>query len=99
MDSEVRDLSWIGDAVLALCARNWIIAHESGLHGSRHDLFRELTCNDFLASFGPPTLVEAELGRIYRDEGLEGARQHFETRLVPVFLKQQGNRNPAAKRR
>lgn len=99
MPGDLRDPSWIGDAVLALCARSWIIAHEHELGGKRHDLFRDLTSNDFLASFGPPTEVEAELGRLYEKEGLAASRAYFEARFVPVFIKQQRNRNAAAKRR
>jgi len=99
MSGNVRDSSWVGDAVLALCARTWIIAHEQELGGTRHDLFRDLTSNGFLASFGPPTEVEAEIGRIYEADGLAAAQTHFETRFVPVFIKQQRNRKPSAKRR
>ena len=99
MSSDLRDSSWIGDAVLALCARSWIIAHEKELGGTRHELFRDLTSNDFLASFGSPTAVEAELGDIYDREGLDGARSYFEARFIPVFIKQQRNRNTSSKRR
>ncbi len=99
MSGNVRDSSWVGDAVLALCARKWIIAHEKDLGSTRHNLFRDMTSNDFLASFGSPTEVEAELGRIFEADGLAAAQAHFETRFVPVFIKQQRNRNPTAKRR
>lgn len=92
---ELRDLSWTGDAVLGLCAREWIIAHEQELGGTRHDLFRDLTSNHFLASFGPPTEVEARLGGLYASGGLDAARQWFTTELVPVFLRQQRKRRPA----
>jgi hypothetical protein len=91
--SELRDPSWIGDAVLGLCAREWIIAQGPALTRPRHDLFRDLTSNAFLASFGPPTEVEARLGRLYQAEGLEAARVWFESTLVPVFLRQERNRN------
>lgn len=99
MSGNVRDASWVGDAVLALCARNWIIAHEHELGSPRHDLFRDMTSNSFLATFGPPTEVEADLGRIFAQQGLEAAHRYFEERFVPVFIKQQRNRNAAAKRR
>lgn len=94
-DPALRDPSWIGDAVLGLCAREWIIAHETQLSRPRHDLFRDLTSNAFLASFGPPTEVEARLGRLYQQEGLEGARAWFESTLVPVFLRQEQKRRPS----
>lgn len=87
-----RDDSWVGDAVLGLCAREWIIVHEREWGRPRHELFRDLTSNTFLASVGRPTEVEARLGRIYREEGLEAVRRWFEETLVPVFVRQERNR-------
>lgn len=93
MDEEkLRDDSWTGDAVLGLCAREWIMAHERELGRARHELFRDLTSNAFLASVGKPTEVEARLGRIYREEGLVAARGWFEATLVPLFLRQERKR-------
>lgn len=94
-DSALRDCSWIGDAVLGLCAREWIIAHQPHLTRPRHELFRDLTSNAFLASFGPPTEVEARLGVLYQAQGLDGARSWFESTLIPVFLRQERKRRPA----
>ena len=93
--SALRDASWVGDAVLGLCAREWIIAQGTSLTRPRHDLFRDLTSNAFLASFGPPTHVEAQLGSLYQREGLAAARAWFESNLIPVFLRQERNRHPA----
>ena len=47
-----------------------------------------MTSNQFLSCFGNPTKVEAELGRIYADQGLPAAFTKIETDLLPLFLKQ-----------
>ncbi len=91
----VRDLSWIGDAVLGLCAREWIIENEARLGANRTDLHRDLTSNRFLAVLGPPTVIEARIGDAYRSGGLPAAREVFDTRIVPVFLKQLAKRKRA----
>jgi dsRNA-specific ribonuclease len=48
-------------------------------------LFAELTSNQFLSRLGVPTAVEAEIGRAYRDGGLEAARAWIDARLGPHF--------------
>jgi uncharacterized protein (DUF2164 family) len=90
--SHTRDMSWVGDAVLALCAREWIIANESRLEGPRHLLLKDLTSNQFLACFGNPTEIEAELGVVYTHQGLAAAQAYFESKLVPIFERQHRNR-------
>src|SRR5262245_4418566 len=84
----VRDLSWIGDALLSLCAREWILKHEAQLGGKRAELFRDITCNQFLSALGVPSVVEARIGDAYRTGGLPAAQQYFDETLAPLFLKQ-----------
>lgn len=86
---ELRNQAWIGDAVLALYARRWLL--EQPLiadSATRTELFRHLTSNQFLSGLGRPTEVEARIGRIYAEQSLEAAFHHIETQLVPLFLKQ-----------
>ena len=65
-----RERAWIGDAVLALFARSWVLRELGRMDG---DWFTRLTSNDFLSAFGAPTRVEARIGDLYRREGLEAA--------------------------
>lgn len=93
MDPEKQlEEAWVGDAVLSLFARQWILAEGAHLGEPRHDLFRDMTSNQFLSACGQPTAVEAEIGRRYQDEGLVAAFGHIEQKLLPVFLKQHHNR-------
>ncbi len=88
----VRDLSWLGDALLTLLAREWIMQHEAPLATPRADLFRDLTSNQFLSALGPPSVIEARIGDAYRTGGLTGAQAYFDTQLVPLFQKQHAKR-------
>ena len=51
-----REEAWVGDAVLALFVREWILGKDGGLDG---DKFIRFTSNDFLRVIGNPTSVEA----------------------------------------
>jgi dsRNA-specific ribonuclease len=42
---------------------------------------------------GEPSEVEAEIGAVYRTEGLEAAFAWIEDRLIPRFQKQEQNRS------
>lgn len=77
-----RKEAWTGDAVLALFVREWILRRHDSLDG---EMFIRFTSNDFLRQAGNPTSVEAEIGRIYRDEGLAAAFAHIEENLLPLF--------------
>lgn len=79
-----RKEAWTGDAVLALFVREWILREKDSLDG---DMFIRFTSNDFLRQLGNPTSVEAEIGRVYRDEGLAAAFAHIEEHLLPVFIR------------
>ena len=84
-----REAAWIGDAVLALFARQFVLRERSTMDG---EWFTRLTSNDFLSSFGNPTRVEAGIGKLYQEQGLQPAFAWMEQNLVPLFLKQEANR-------
>jgi len=88
---EEREHAWIGDAVLALYARQWVLRERGSMDG---EWFTRLTSNDFLSCFGPPTRVEAGIGRIFREEGLDAACAWIESELLPLFLRQMAARKP-----
>ncbi len=54
--------------------------------------FTRLTSNDFLSAFGNPTRVEASIGKLYQENGLEAAFQWMDENLVPLFRKQIANK-------
>ena len=84
-----QELAWIGDAVLGLFSRNWILEKEKKMDAK---MFTRMTSNIFLNNFGNPTKVEAEIGLIFNNEGLEKAFSHIEKFLLPLFLKQEKKR-------
>jgi hypothetical protein len=84
-----RQQAWIGDAVLGLFARRWILEEKGRMDG---EMLARMTSNQFLSQFGNPTSVEAEIGRLYEREGLEAAFEDLERRLLPRFRKQEGKR-------
>jgi hypothetical protein len=51
-----------------------------------------MTSNQFLATRGNPTAMEAQIGRLFRDDGLDPAFAYIEAVWVPVFRKQWKNR-------
>lgn len=91
--AKIREQAWVGDAVLALYARRWLLANRSS-EGAvpREILFKEMTNNAFLAGLGEPTSVEAAIGRCYEANGLEAAFAHIEATILPHFLKQEQKR-------
>lgn len=88
-EEEKRTQAWIGDAVLALYARKWILAETSIAPKERAEAFIRMTSNKFLSAIGEPTAMEAEIGVIYEADGLEAAFAHIEEKFVPLFKKQQ----------
>ena len=84
--TRLREEAWVGDAVLAIFVREWILQEEGSLDG---DMFTRFTSNDFLRCLGNPTKVEAEIGRLYRAEGIEAAFAMIDERILPVFLQQE----------
>ena len=93
MDERVkRDLAWIGDAVLALFARKWLLSQTDVDPEERVEQFISMTSNQFLACFGEPTAMEAEIGEIYESKGLEAAFRFIDEKYLPVFKKQRRNK-------
>lgn len=84
-----QELAWIGDTVLDLFARSWILEHHGKLSG---EMLRSMTSNQFLACFGNPTSVEATIGTVYREKGLDEAFAWIEAEILPLFEKQERNR-------
>jgi hypothetical protein len=87
----VLEDAWIGDAVLCLYCRSRILRNDGALDG---DKFARMTSNQFLTTFGDPSEVEAEIGRVYADQGLEAAFAWIEARLMPKFDKREAKRKP-----
>ena len=80
-----REAAWVGDAVLALFARQFVLQERNAMDG---EWFTRLTSNEFLSAFGNPTRVEASIGKLYLAEGLDAAFAWMEAELVPLFRKQ-----------
>jgi dsRNA-specific ribonuclease len=80
-----REAAWIGDAVLALFARQFVLQERNSMDG---EWFTRLTSNEFLSAFGNPTRVEASIGKLYQSGGLPAAFAWMEEHLVPMFRKQ-----------
>lgn len=80
-----REAAWIGDAVLALFARQFVLKERNSMDG---EWFTLLTSNGFLSAFGNPTRVEASIGKLYLAGGLAPAFEWMETELIPLFRKQ-----------
>lgn len=84
-----REAAWIGDAVLALYARQFVLKERGCMDGI---WFTHLTSNEFLSAFGNPTSVEAVIGNLFRSEGLEAAHSYIEKEFLPLFRKQIGKK-------
>lgn len=82
---QVREAAWVGDAVLALFARQYVLRERETMDG---EWFTRLTSNDFLSAFGNPTRVEASIGKLYLAEGLDAAFRWMDAELIPLFRKQ-----------
>lgn len=91
-EEDKRTQAWIGDAVLALYAREWILRQKDIAVKARAEVFIRMTSNQFLASLGEPTAMEAEIGVVYQSEGLQAAFEHIEAKFLPVFEKQEKKR-------
>lgn len=84
-----QELAWLGDAVLALWARERVLRELGRLDTTA---FLSLTSNLFLQSLGRPTRVEAEFGQVYRRDGLAAAFAYLDARIGPVYARQTANR-------
>lgn len=86
-----RELAWVGDAVLSLYARKWILEQKDISPDDRTAAFVSMTSNGFLACFGEPTAIEAKIGTVYRNDGLEAAFEWIESTCLPTYRKQRLN--------
>lgn len=84
-----REDAWLGDAVLSLYARQYIL-RTTGVMGQEE--FAAMTSNSFLSAFGPPTRVESWIGIEFQKGGLPAAFAWIEEKLLPLYLKQRRNR-------
>ena len=91
-----REEAWVGDAVLALYMREWLLKERGKIDG---DAFIRATSNDFLRLKGNPTSVEAEIGRAYREGGLQAGFDYVENQLVPLFVQRENVRERQKSRR
>lgn len=89
--SQERQEAWIGDAVLGLFARQWILENTGRMDA---EIFAAMTSNQFLSTIGNPTQLESRIGKRFKEEGLEAAFSLIEGELLPRFLVQQRNRTP-----
>ncbi len=87
-----REAAWVGDAVLALFARQFVLRERQMMDG---EWFTRLTSNDFLSAFGNPTRVEAGIGKLYLEGGIDAAFAWMNAELVPLFRKQMAKRGMA----
>ena len=86
-EEQMRNDAWIGDAVLALFARSWLLQAVQGENSKdRNRLFELWVSNQFLSSFGEPTSVEAAIGRTYVSGGLIAAFAFIESNLLIRFV-------------
>lgn len=85
---QLREQAWIGDAVLALFVRSWLLTPTNrGTNvAQRATLFELFVSNQFLSTFGEPTRVEAEIGRLYQSDGLSAAFAFIEAKFLKRFL-------------
>lgn len=87
-DDEIRlerANAWIGDAVLALFARQYVLRERNMMDG---EWFTRMTSNEFLSAFGNPTRVEASIGKLFLEGGLDAAFAWMDAELVPLFRRQ-----------
>lgn len=90
---QLREAAWIGDAVLELFARQWLLENGPKDLKARAEEIRHFTSNQFLSAFGEPTSIEASIGRIYEEEGLEAAFTYLEREILPLYVKQRQKRS------
>lgn len=57
------------------------------------EAFALLTSNEFLATIGSPTAVEATIGTVYEKEGLQAAFAWIERELMPRYEAQRKRRS------
>jgi hypothetical protein len=88
----IREEAWIGDAVLSLFVREWLLSNANRSPVENQELFELFVSNQFLSSFGEPTHVEAEIGRVYRENGLNPTFDYLRTRFLERFIRTARNK-------
>lgn len=94
--TRLHEQAWVGDAVLALWAREWILREDARRDGEK---MVRMTNNRFLAAFGNPTAEEAEIGKIYQSHGLQAAFDYCSSRFLNRFRQEENNRRYALAQR
>jgi hypothetical protein len=86
---QLKEEAWLGDAVLEVFMRSWVLEQRG-----RQDMVTKvnLTSNAFLSSLGNPMKMEAQIGRIYRDQCIEAAWTWIREHVLPVFQKHEAKR-------
>lgn len=85
----LRSDAWLGDAVLELYVRSWILDRFGHIDAEMKTRF---TSNQFLNNIGNPTRVEAAIGQVHRSQGMAAAWAWIEQHIEPLFLRQEGKR-------
>ena len=83
---QLIEQAWIGDAVLSLYVRLKVLREDQAIDGAKS---ARMTSNQFLGTFGEPTEVEAQIGRVYASGGLDEAFAWIEREFGPAFDRQQ----------
>jgi hypothetical protein len=89
MENTARAEAWVGDAVLTLFVRRWLLRYtpKKMTDADRQQLFELFVSNQFLSSFGEPSQVEAAIGRKFEQEGLIAAFTYIEKSFLDSFRK------------
>jgi hypothetical protein len=68
IDNTVRGEAWVGDAVLALYARRWLLRHTTKKmsDADRQQLFELFVSNQFLSSFGEPSQRRQRIENVHQ---------------------------------
>jgi dsRNA-specific ribonuclease len=88
---EILERAWIGDAVLSLYARSRILGEGNGIDNEKAI---RMTSNRFLQIHGEASEVEAKIGAIYEQQGLDAAFAWIEAELMPLHEKQERRISP-----
>jgi dsRNA-specific ribonuclease len=92
VSKQVLEEAWIGDSVLALYARQRILAHDGAIDGPKA---ARMSSNQFLSTYAEPSHAEAEIGRVYEAQGLDAAFAWIDHHLMPLFGRQETKRAKA----
>lgn len=90
-EAQLRQQAWVGDAVLALFTRRWILEKFGVMDG---ELMNMISSNHFLSRVGNPTAVEAEIGRVFEADGLDAAFAWIEEKLMKHMCDQVRRHRP-----